>query len=308
MALLAEADLALNAVKLLLALSLLLQCMEDRKIINSLGVLPFGSWALLGHDLKAGWPQCFKALAWLFEARRLSYLVAARAFVALFMLLSAALAIYVRHQSNSDEIALLTSSPWAIVLSSATLISAGIVVLWMSQVFWMIRWRGTLNGGSDAMSLSLLNALMLGEICRFGLPLADIKLQNIAAQLSLWFIVIQSLSSYVVSGAIKLRDPNWRNGLALTHFLDASVHGPLKSTSLFRTKGIARLASWGFTLWECAMPLLLLHPYLAVMACLAAFGFHSMVLWYFGLNRFLWAWSSCFPALIYAAFALKSMS
>ncbi|NBS38363.1 MAG: hypothetical protein EBS73_03530 [Betaproteobacteria bacterium] len=179
MALLAEADLALNAVKLLLALSLLLQCMEDRKIINSLGVLPFGSWALLGHDLKAGWPQCFKALAWLFEARRLSYLVAARAFVALFMLLSAALAIYVRHQSNSDEIALLTSSPWAIVLSSATLISAGIVVLWMSQVFWMIRWRGTLNGGSDAMSLSLLNALMLGEICRFGLPLADIKLQNI---------------------------------------------------------------------------------------------------------------------------------
>jgi hypothetical protein len=306
MALLAEPDVALNAVKWLLALSLLLQCMEDRHIIKGLGALPFSSWTVLGHDLKENWPKCFQALAWFFRTRRLSYFVAVRAFAALFMLFSAGLALYGRYRLHADDIPLWMSSPWAIVFSSAVPIALSIILLWMSQVLWMIRWRGALNGGSDVMSLSLLNALMLGEVCRFGLMPAGIKHQALAAQLSLWFIVIQSLSSYVVSGAVKLSDESWRNGRALTHFLNASVYGPLKSNSVFRAKGFAALLSWGFTLWECAMPLLLLHPHLAMMACLAAFVFHILVWWYFGLQRFLWAWSTCFPALIYAAFTLHA--
>jgi len=184
--------------------------------------------------------------------------------------------------------------------------SASIIVLWISQLLWMIRWRGALNGGSDLMTLSLLNGLVLGEACSLVLWLAGMKPSSIGDQVSLWFIVIQSLSSYVVSGAVKLQDAAWRNGRALIHFLDNAVHGPLKSDSPFRRQRVAMLVSWSFIVWECAMPLLLLHPTLAKLACLTAFCFHGLVFAYFGLNRFLWAWSSCFPALIFAAYALQA--
>jgi hypothetical protein len=29
--------------------------------------------------------------------------------------------------------------------------------------------------------------------------------------------------------------------------------------------------------------------------------FHFLVYWYFGLNRFFWAWLASFPAVIYCA-------
>jgi len=277
---LADPRLALEALKLLLALGLLCQWFEDRKLLRTLGEAPYAQWTILGRDLAANWPKSFRSFAWVFELKQMSLWFGLRGLVALSMLFG---------QSIEPRLQ-----------------SASIIVLWISQLLWMIRWRGALNGGSDLMTLSLLNGLVLGEACSLVLWLAGMKPSSIGDQVSLWFIVIQSLSSYVVSGAVKLQDAAWRNGRALIHFLDNAVHGPLKSDSPFRRQHVAMLVSWSFIVWECAMPLLLLHPTLAKLACLTAFCFHGLVFAYFGLNRFLWAWSSCFPALIFAAYALQA--
>jgi hypothetical protein len=261
-------------------LGLLCQWFEDRKLLRTLGEEPYAQWKILGLDLASNWPKSFRSFAWVFELKQMSLWFGLRGLVALSLLFG---------QSIEPKLQ-----------------SASIIVLWISQLLWMIRWRGALNGGSDLMTLSLLNGLVLGEACSLGLWLAGMKPSSIGHQVSLWFIVIQSLSSYVVSGAVKLRDAAWRNGSALIHFLDNAVYGPLKSKSLFRRQRVAMLVSWSFILWECAMPLLLLHPMLAKLACLTALVFHSLVFTYFGLNRFFWAWSSCFPALIYAAYALQA--
>ena len=277
---LADPRLALEALKLLLALGLLCQWFEDRKLLRTLGEEPYAQWKILGLDLASNWPKSFQSCAWVFELKQMSLWFGLRGLVALSLLFG---------QSIEPKLQ-----------------SASIIVLWISQLLWMIRWRGALNGGSDLMTLSLLNGLVLGEACSLGLWLAGMKPSSIGDQISLWFIVIQSLSSYVVSGAVKFRDAAWRNGSALIHFLDNAVHGPLKSDSLFRRQRVAMLVSWSFILWECATPLLLLHPMLAKLACLTALVFHGLVFVYFGLNRFFWAWSSCFPALIYAAYALQA--
>ena len=49
------------------------------------------------------------------------------------------------------------------------------------------------------------------------------------------------------------------------------------------------------------MPLALLDVRLAAVFCAVAAVFHFMVFWYFGLNRFFWAWLATFPAILYAA-------
>jgi hypothetical protein len=39
----------------------------------------------------------------------------------------------------------------------------------------------------------------------------------------------------------------------------------------------------------------------ALVYCVVAGVFHVLVFWYFGLNRFVFAWLSTFPAIIYVA-------
>ena len=40
---------------------------------------------------------------------------------------------------------------------------------------------------------------------------------------------------------------------------------------------------------------------LAVGFCAVAIGFHFLVYWFFGLNRFVWAWLASYPAVLYCA-------
>jgi hypothetical protein len=64
---------------------------------------------------------------------------------------------------------------------------------------------------------------------------------------------------------------------------------------------LAMLCSWSFTLWEGLFPLALLDVRLAAVFCAIATVFHFLVFWFFGLNRFFWAWLSTFPAILYCA-------
>lgn len=178
------------------------------------------------------------------------------------------------------------SLPWA----GATLpVAAGLLV---SQVLISIRWRGAFNGGSDFMTLSVLGGIAIAALTAPWLG------ESLAWQAGLWLISIQALSSYFLSGTVKLRYAGWRHGRALPALLDGGLYGPLPPTSLLRQPVVAMVCSWAFIIWEAAFPLSMIDPRLTTLWCAIGIAFHLLVWWFFGLNRFFWAWMATFPALI----------
>jgi hypothetical protein len=167
--------------------------------------------------------------------------------------------------------------------------------LFVLAVLLLLRWRGAFNGGSDFMTLVGLTGLLLAH------GLGTLTETAAAWHIALWYVALQSLSSYFVSGWIKFMRAEWRSGQALTVFLDEAVHGPLPDKSIFRSPMVARLCSWSFILWEGLFPLALWSFHVAAVFCAVAAVFHFLVYWFFGLNRFFWAWLSTFPAILYCA-------
>jgi hypothetical protein len=68
---------------------------------------------------------------------------------------------------------------------------------------------------------------------------------------------------------------------------------------------MALLGAWAFIVWECCAPLALVSPELATAFCAVAGVFHFLVFWFFGLNRFFWAWLASFPAILWCATQLQ---
>ena len=172
---------------------------------------------------------------------------------------------------------------------------AGAVLLFLIALVLLFRWRGAFNGGSDFMTLVGLTGLVIAHTTS---ALGDPVLGWRAA---LWYVALQSLTSYFVSGWVKLLRPEWRSGTALPVFLDTGVYGPLAARSVYRSPAVARTLSWGFTVWEGLFPLALLDVRLALFFCASGALFHFLVFWYFGLNRFFWAWLATFPAVLWVA-------
>jgi hypothetical protein len=169
------------------------------------------------------------------------------------------------------------------------------LALFVLAVLLLLRWRGAFNGGSDFMTLVGLTGLLLAHGLGAFTETAE------AWRIAFWYVTLQSLGSYFVSGWIKLMRTEWRSGLALTVFLDQAVHGPLPEKSFFRSPMVARICSWSFILWEGLFPLALWSFHVAAIFCAVAATFHFLVYWFFGLNRFFWAWLSTFPAILYCA-------
>jgi hypothetical protein len=172
---------------------------------------------------------------------------------------------------------------------------AGALLLFAIALVLLFRWRGAFNGGSDFMTLVGLTGLLIAH------AVAAAGDATLGWRAGLWYVALQSITSYFVSGWVKLLRPEWRNGRALPVFLDSGVYGPIPQTSLYRSPAIARGVAWGFTVWEGLFPLALLDLRLALFFCASGAVFHFLVFWYFGLNRFFWAWLATFPAILYCA-------
>lgn len=169
------------------------------------------------------------------------------------------------------------------------------IFLFLSTIILLIRWRGAFNGGSDFMTVVTVTGQLIVVTASYFVDEAQ------AWTAALWYVTIHSVTSYFMSGVVKLLNSQWRKGTALTYFLDGGLYGPLSDHSLFRKSVIAILASWSFILWEISFPLVLIDQQLAVYFCMIAFGFHILVFRFFGLNRFVWAWTATFPAIIYCS-------
>ena len=176
--------------------------------------------------------------------------------------------------------------------------------LFAGNLLILIRWRGAFNGGSDFLTLVVLTGLLMSQVVgAFGQV-------QLGWQAGFWYIAIQAITSYFMSGAVKLLRPEWRNGSAMTIFLNGAIYGPLSTTHPLRNKWLAMLGSWGFIVWEILFPFSLLDPRLAAVFCAVAAFFHFLVFWFFGLNRFFWAWLCSFPAIIWcsAQFSARVLS
>ena len=168
-----------------------------------------------------------------------------------------------------------------------------------SQVLISIRFRGAFNGGSDFMTLVVLMGIAVGTVAT---PWVGTSL---AWQAGLWIISIQALSSYFLSGTVKLRYAGWRDGRALPTLLDGGIYGPLAAHSMLRRRPVAIACSWAFIVWEAAFPLAMIDPRITTLWCAIGAVFHFLVWWFFGLNRFFWAWLATFPALIGCASMIR---
>ena len=167
--------------------------------------------------------------------------------------------------------------------------------LFVGNLLILIRWRGAFNGGSDFMTLVVLTGLLISQVVG---ALGHVEL---GWQAGFWYIAIQAITSYFMSGAVKLLRREWRNGSAMTIFLNGAIYGPLSATHPLRNKWLTLLGSWGFIVWEILFPLSLLDPQLAAVFCAVAALFHFLVFWFFGLNRFFWAWLCAFPAIVWCS-------
>jgi hypothetical protein len=262
----------------LLTLSWLIQTLEFKRIFRNTvttTVLPWWDWSLQRQDIPS--PRWRRVFDQLFSAGGMRLQLQLRLWGGL------ALPVLVYEAMSSGR---LDANAWLLALTT---------LLTGLHVLMLIRWRGAFNGGSDFMTLMVLLGLVIAPLVSL---CGDAEL---GWRAGFGFIALQAISSYFLSGSVKLLRAEWRNGQAMTIFLNEAVRGPLSPGHWARHPAMARLASWSFILWECAFPLALWQPDLALLFCAVAAVFHFLVFWFFGLNRFFWAWLASFPAIIWCA-------
>ncbi|MEP3638021.1 MAG: HTTM domain-containing protein [Paracoccaceae bacterium] len=180
--------------------------------------------------------------------------------------------------------------PVAAVLLCGFASAYAVWILMGLSVLSLRRFDGPYNGGADKMSLLILTCLSLAHIAptRFW------------AEMALSYLAIQVVLSYFVSGWVKLRNPDWRNGTALRDVFGFSAY---PATENLRRLSDAPLltfaASWVVIAIEVTFPLALASSVVLLAALAATAVFHLANVVVFGLNRFLWAWLAAYPSLIW---------
>jgi len=170
---------------------------------------------------------------------------------------------------------------------------AFIFILFLSTVLGCLRWRGTIHGGSDFMTLIILMAL-----CAASLFEENSKMKTIF----LWYIAIQICTSYFIAGMIKLKKQNWRSGKALVGIINSAIYEPSPGLQVINQVPLLSLVgSWTVMVLECSFPLSLMNSKACIALMALAFVFHLANGFVLGLNRFLWAWCAAYPALYYCS-------
>ena len=159
-----------------------------------------------------------------------------------------------------------------------------------------MRFRGSFNGGSDYLTLIALLCLFLGS------------LTPILMKAALYYIALQVISSYFLAGLFKIKLSKWRNGKALKGFLFSPSYRPPQWLLKLMTNPLhVLIGSWGILIFECTFPIMLINLNLAKIYISIGLIFHLINYLTFGLNRFFWIWTSCYPALYFLATQLQKI-
>jgi hypothetical protein len=167
------------------------------------------------------------------------------------------------------------------------------IALIISTAGLILRFSGPLGSGSDSMSFQVLIGLLIAS---FGI------VNPILTRVGFGWIAAQTVLSYFLAGVAKLRNENWRNGIATGNLLRApepySVFNPARR--LANSQRFCFLAGWVVVGFEIVFPIVLFLPWEGKIAVLSAgLVFHIANAVLLGLNRFIWAWAATYPALLY---------
>ena len=176
------------------------------------------------------------------------------------------------------------------------LLVAGFQTPWISlallihALFVLGRFHGPYNGGSDRISLLILCCLCLAHF------MPGVQLQEYV----FGYLALQLILSYFMAGWVKIRNPEWRNGLALQDVFRFSAYPASEDLRKWAKKPSQLLAaSWAVMLFELAFPAVLLNQTCLVIGLILAASFHLANACLFGLNRFLWSWLAAYPSLLW---------
>lgn len=161
--------------------------------------------------------------------------------------------------------------------------------LLVTSLMLLHRYQGPYNGGSDKMTLLILTCLTLARLA-----------PERWAELAFAYLAAQLLLSYFISGWIKIINPAWRSGEALTDVFRFSAYPVSESLRGWADyPRVLQAAGWAVMLLELVFPLSLFHPLalVAALTCTAAFHFSNAC--FFGLNRFFWIWLSAYPSILW---------
>lgn len=152
------------------------------------------------------------------------------------------------------------------------------------------RYQGPYNGGSDRMGLLALWCLTLARV----LP------EPAWRELAFGYLGLQLVLSYVISGWVKVINPDWRSGRALGDVFRFSAYPVSEDLRAWadRPRVLAAM-SWAVMGFELAMPLTLISRETLIAGLAVAAAFHLANACLFGLNRFFWTWLAAYPAILW---------
>lgn len=152
------------------------------------------------------------------------------------------------------------------------------------------RFQGPYNGGSDRMGLLILFCLCLSHAA------PDQAWREVA----LGYLALQLTLSYFISGWVKIVNPDWRSGRALTDVFEFSAYPVCENfRSIATHPRIVFAGSWAVMLFELVFPATLLHPVALIAGLSIAALFHLANAILFGLNRFFWIWLAAYPSIFW---------
>lgn len=155
-------------------------------------------------------------------------------------------------------------------------------------------------GGSGAEQLTFI------VLATFGLVIFAGGTES-ARRIGDAFIAAQVILAYFASGVAKAASPIWRNGQAMTGILSTEGYGtPGLAKLLAGHPELDRLLCWSVICWEIVFPLVLVVPRPLIIALLSVgVFFHVSCAIVMGLNRFIWAFCGCYPAVWATAMLLR---
>ena len=166
-------------------------------------------------------------------------------------------------------------------------VTAGLVIL---AVAILHRFQGPYNGGSDRMGLLILICLCFTHAAP----------NQAWREVAFGYLALQLTLSYVISGWVKVVNPDWRSGRALRDVFQFSAYPVAENLrALADRPRLLFAASWAVMILELAFPAALLHPAALAAGLALAALFHLANAVLFGLNRFFWVWLSAYPSIFW---------
>jgi len=151
-------------------------------------------------------------------------------------------------------------------------------------------YQGPYNGGADRMGLLILSCLTLVHF------LPSLQWQELA----FGYLALQLILSYFISGWVKIINPDWRSGRALSDVFQFSAYPVSESLRGWSSSPrLLLIMSWGVILFELLFPFSLITGTSLTLILIISASFHFSNACLFGLNRFFWIWIAAYPSIIW---------